>query len=175
MKAKSAILVVYDGAAARDPAMRFCDGLVQRFWPNLTCELNWFDWHELIDEALAREADRKAGEADFLVIAAGSKKLIPSHVQRWIEQAIRHRHEREGVLVGLTGWDSGAGVNYSTATQLYLRKLAHRGGLDYLTAIPQSMPHAEPDSAESYNVRATQMTSLLGSILNRVHSPPQSH
>jgi len=168
MSAKWTILVVYEGAAAREPAMRFCDGLVQKFWPEFSFELSWLDWTDLEEAIAAKAAQHKAVEAHLLVVAAASQKMIPAHVQRWIEHSIRDRGDREGVLVGLTGDGRDA-----TAAQLYLRKLAHQGGMDYLTAIPHTLPHGVPDSAESYNVRATQMTSVLGAILNRVPSPPR--
>jgi hypothetical protein len=168
MSAKWAILVIYEGAAAREPAMRFCDGLVQKFWPEFSFELSWLDWGDLEDATAAKAAQHKAAEAQLLVVAAASAKMIPGHVQRWIECSIRNRGDREGVLVGLTGDGRDA-----SAAQMYLRKLAHQGGMDYLTAIPHNLPHAVPDSAESYNVRATQMTSVLGAILNRVPSPPR--
>jgi hypothetical protein len=168
MSAKWAILVIYEGAAAREPAMRFCDGLVQKFWPEFSFELSWFDWADLEDASAAKAAQHKAAEAQLLVVAAASQKMISGHVQRWIERSLRDRSDREGILVGLTGDGREAG-----AAQLYLRKLAHHAGMDYLTAIPHSLPHGVPDSAESYNVRATQMTSVLGAILNRVPSPPR--
>jgi hypothetical protein len=170
MSEKWAILVVYEGAEARDPAMRFCDGLVQRFWPDFTFELSWFDWEDLQDKVSAREAERKVLGADFVIIAAGFQKIIPPYLQEWIQQAINRRGDREGVLVGLTGSEA-PGCAEGSATQLYLRKLAHDGGMDYLTAIPQSLRHSLPESAESCNLRATQVTSVLGAILNRVPSP----
>jgi len=173
MNAKWTILVVYEGAAARDPAMRFCDGLVQRFWPDFSCELSWFEWEKLAEDAQAEEAEGKATEADFIIVASAHSNHLPRHVQRWMEQAIRSRGDREGMLVGLTA-SEGSGPSEAGAIQLYLRKLAHAGGMDYVTAIPQSLPHSERDWAESCNQRATQMTSVLGAILNRAHFPPCS-
>src|SRR5262252_4621249 len=103
MSEKWTILVVYEGAAARDPAMRFCDGLVKRFWPDFTFELSWFAWEELQDSVSSKEAECKASEADFVIIATGTQKIIPLYLQDWIEEAIGRRGDREGVLVGLTG------------------------------------------------------------------------
>jgi hypothetical protein len=169
MSAKLAIVVVYEGAAARDPAMQFCDDLVKRFWPDCTFALSWFDWANLENSATAREAEQKAAEAQFVILAAGSSKMIPDYVQSWIERAMRRRGDREGVLVGLTGGDTDGGGD----TQLYLRKLAHRAGMDYLIRIPQSLPQSVPESVESCHRRATQVTSVLGAILSRVQSPPR--
>jgi hypothetical protein len=148
--------------------MRFCDGLVQKFWPEFSFELSWLDWTDLEEAMRPRLPNTRLPRLIYLSVAAASQKMIPAHVQRWIEHSIRDRGDREGVLVGLTGDGRDA-----TAAQLYLRKLAHQGGMDYLTAIPHTLPHGVPDSAESYNVRATQMTSVLGAILNRVPSPPR--
>ena len=172
MKAKWSVLALYENEAAREVAMRFCDAIVQRFWPRCTITLNWAKWSELEERGGAEEAEKQAGEADLILIATSPKGVLSSHVSWWLELALRKRGDREGVMVGLplpnTGLDSDA-----TATQVYLRKLAHQHGMDYLTAVPNELPVFEPESEESYNSRATQMTTVLDTILRRPSNPPR--
>ena len=169
MSSKWSIMAVYEGDEARDRAMRFCDCLVQKFWPEFSFELSWFDCADLEDQAAATDADRKAVEAQLIVLSTARPGKIPLHVRRWIEHAVHARSEREGFLVGLT---EGAATAQITATQLYLRRLAHGSGMDYLTAVPHSLPHgANDDSVESYNLRATCVTNVLGAILDQAMFP----
>jgi len=172
MNSKWPIMAVYEGTEARDRAMRFCDCLVQKFWPEFSFELSWFDFAELEDEAAAKDADHKAIEAQLIILSTARQGKIPLHARRWLEQAIRYRSEREGFLVGLTG---RAATAQTTVTQLYLRRLAHESGMDYLTAVPQSLPRgSNEDSVESYNLRATCVTNVLGAILNQSPFPLRS-
>jgi hypothetical protein len=90
-------------------------------------------------------------------------------LENWLEQALRDRGDREGILVGLPKPEEGLSVG-AAATQVYLRKLAHAAGMDYLTAVPESLAAFVPDLSEASYQRATQVTSVLGTILS--HSPP---
>ena len=172
MKSKCSVLAVYDDEAAREIAMKFCDALVQRFWMEFTLQMSWSRWSELEHARTAEQVRFEAQVADLIVIAAGARGVLSEHVSGWLETALRQRAEREGVLVGLPLTQPGDSSEAS-ATQVYLRKLAHQNGMDYLTAVPQSLPHPESDSAEEYNARATQVTSVLNTILHHSHVPPR--
>ena len=81
------------------------------------------------------------------------------------------RGDREGALVGLT--DSAAGAYGVNAQKfIYLRGVAHRGGMDYLTQVPQELSRGMSDSIESYTERAHQVTSVLDEILHYKSPPP---
>lgn len=168
MKAKWSVLAVYENEAARAVAMQFCDGVVQRFWPEFSLDLGWLNWEDLENTRAASEAQQQAGTADLILIAASPRGNLPNHVSWWLELALHRRADKEGVLVGLPLPETGLSVE-AAATQVYLRKLAHRNGMDYLTAVPENLPCGEAESAESYNARATQMTSVMDTILH--HSP----
>jgi hypothetical protein len=43
--------------------------------------------------------------------------------------------------------------------------------MDYLTNVPQSLPICEPESAEAYHQRATQVTSVMDKILHHLPLP----
>jgi hypothetical protein len=171
MKSKWSVLALYEDADARHLAVEFCDGLVHRFWAESGFDLSWCDWNGLDHPISASEAAKKAHEADLIVVALSGQRIIPQHVKGWLDLAVQGRGEREGILVGLPDaqpGDDAAGA----ARQMYLRKLAHQAGMDYLTAVPQSLPTRIPESADSYNQRATQVTSVLDKILSHTCAPP---
>jgi len=172
MNAKWSVLAVYENEAAREVAMRFCDGLVQRFWPEFSLDLNWSHWSDLEKAKTAKEVEQQAGAADLILIASSPGGVLPTHFTWWLELALRQRGDREGVLVGLPLPENDRDAE-AAATQVYLRKLAHRNGMDYLTAVPESLPRPEPESPEPYNTRATQMTSVLDTILHHSPLPPR--
>lgn len=167
MKAKWSVLALYENAQARQLAVQFCDGLVQRFWTEFGFELNWCAWSEL-----SSEVGQRAREAGLIIVALGGRGNIPLHIKDWLELTLQNRAEREGVLVGLPGLELGCDPE-AAATQMYLRKLAHHAGMDYLTAVPESLPTRVPESADAYNERATQVTSVLDKILNSTSPPPR--
>jgi hypothetical protein len=166
MNPKWSVLVLYEEVTARERALQFCDSLVQRFWLEFSFELSWCQWRGLEAPKETREAAIKTAEADLIIIAATHTGSLSPQLRDWLETALRERGEREGVLVGLSFTANDLG-HKAAATQQYLRKLAHESGMDYLTAVPQSLPHRVPDSLESYNLRATQVTSVLDTILHQ--------
>lgn len=172
MNAKWSVLALFQGSAARVTAVDFCDVLVQRFWPRTTFELSWFDWNELLDVNASDAAARTAKEADLLLVTAAPKGGLAPHVTRWLEMALHRRGEREGILAGVCAPESGV-THESAATQQYLRKLAHQNGLDFLSGVPTSLSQSVPENTEAYIRRATQVTSVLDSILHRMPTPPR--
>jgi hypothetical protein len=170
MNTKWSVLAAYENPSARQLAMEFCDGLVQRFWPELSFELHWYEWSDLEKPGEAKEAAHKAIESQIMILAMGHRGAISPGIKRWIELALHGRRDREGVLVGLPVPQSGLTAE-AASTQVYLRKLAHQSGLDYLTEVPQGLPLRIPESAESYRMRATQVTSVLDTILHQTPRP----
>jgi hypothetical protein len=91
-------------------------------------------------------------------------------VKQWIETWAGQRGDREGALIGLM--DPGAGMTgFSGNNFVYLRSVAHRGGMDYLTEVPPKLSLS--DSIESYTERADHVTSVLDEILHHKAPPPQ--
>jgi len=172
MNPKSSVLVLYENGTARDRAVQFCDSLVQRFWPTFGFDLSWCDWQRLQDPKQAKEFTQKAVETELLVVATGGQGKLPLHVRDWLELSLQDRGDREGVLVDLYVAEIGCNPEAS-ATQLYLRKFAHLCGMDYLTAVPESLPHCFPESPESYTFRATQVTNVLAGILQQSSLRPR--
>lgn len=172
MNAKWSVLALFQGSAARVTAVDFCDVLVQRFWPQITFELSWFDWEELLDVSAADSASRTAQEVDLLLVAAAQNGILQPHVIRWLEESLHRRGEREGILAGLCAPKTGV-TPENAATQQYLRKLAHQNGMDFLTGVPTSLSQSVPENTEAYTSRATKVTSVLDAILHQIPPPPR--
>jgi hypothetical protein len=167
MKATCSVAVIYQDPQAREIAVGYCDVLVQRFWHRCDFEVSWWSFQQVQDTPAAA----KACGADLVVFVTCAGKEIPAGVKRWIDRWLTERANREGALVNLTD-TSGPAFNPLTAkTDCYLRDVAHRGSLDYLTQVPAEIFGLIPESAESWNDRARQMTTVLDEILHRPAVP----
>jgi hypothetical protein len=164
-----AVMVIYENTKAREAAVAFCDRLVEKFWAHAGFEVSWWSLALLAEAGPARQAAEKAVAADLIVFAAPPEGDLPLHVRAWIEGWLPQRGEREGALVGLIEGTTQAGE--LTDKHFYLRRLAHRLGMDYLTELPQSLSSSVADSPELDSARVHQVTSLLDDILRQPAAP----
>jgi hypothetical protein len=172
MKTTSSVVVVYEGEMTREVAVSFCDHLVERFWNRCGFDVSWWSFGQLESQRSALQAAERAIEADLIVFATRPEGEIPLAVHGWMESWLGQRGDREGALVDLTERRSG---DYDeTARHLYLRKIAHRAGMDYLTQLPENISRPIPDSLESYSERADQVGSVMEEILHQ-NPPPRSY
>jgi len=165
MKRTTSITVVYDNASAREMAIGFCDALVSRFWEQFEFAISWWSVQQLERCDSAMQAAKQAGRADIVVFAIGFAEKVPPSLAQWIELWLQERGEHEGALVSLPSARIPAELGTSTMC-FYLRDLAHRAGMDYLTNIPEGLSHLIPESLESCAERAQKVTSLLNEILH---------
>ncbi len=165
MKSTWSVVVVYEHPLSREQAMVFCDQLVERFWDKLSFDIGWWSYDMLQEAEAGSLAVERAARADLIIVATRGGDQPPRRIQDWLEDCLRGRGDREGAIVGLTrdSLDEPA----SCAAQLYLRNLAHRSGLDYLTQVPAEMCQPIPETFESADGRATQVTSVLTEILSQ--------
>jgi hypothetical protein len=166
MKAVSPILVLCENDHCRPAAVAFCDRLVKRFWTSCEFDVSWLYFHDLADQAKFDTAVNQAASAVMLIFSMRPGSAIPGEVQAWAEVWTGQRREREGsiVAVGDPGHIAAGGVSQNF---VYLRSLAHRAGLDYLTELPETIGQNIPDGLEAYPERAQQVTSVLDQILQR--------
>jgi hypothetical protein len=171
MKTTSPILVICENEECRKDAVRFCDELVKRFWSRCEFDIRWLSFSELNDADVFPSAVSKAASARLILFSMRPGSEIPVLVNSWIEAWLAQRGEREGSIIGLhdPGHLPGGGVSHNF---VYLRHIAHRAGLDYLTQLPETVAHSIPDRLESYSERARQMTSVLDQILHQKPLPP---
>ncbi len=171
MKATWSVVVIFEDMATRDAAVGFCDRLVERFWAKCKFDVSWWSFGLLHEPEAAMEAVSKAAAADLVICTAGPEGEMPSHVVDWVENWLRQRGEREGILVGLL--EHGAELGGSTGSRhVWLRQIAHRAGMDYLTQVPQGIGYPMPNSLESCVERAHVVTPVLEEILHQHALPP---
>jgi hypothetical protein len=170
-KAAWSVVVVYEDAAARARAVNYCDQLMARFWSRLQFEVSWCSFTLLGEPASAKETLDKAIRTDLLVVAAAPEGDFSPQVKLWIENWLRQRGECEGMLVGLLEAADGS-PSPEGARHRLLRNAAQHGGVDYLTEVPHELSRTIPDSLDSYNSRAEQVTTLLDNILHQQPPPP---
>lgn len=163
------VVVLYDDTATRQRAMEVCDLLARRFWSEVELKFHWWRTDFLEDAGMAATAADNSRNADFVVVCVVPDGDLSPEVKRWFEAWTTRREGREGALIDLI---AGSGTSSLAAhhKKLFLREVAHRAGMDYLTSFPPVINRSLPDSCESATQRATQMTSVLDGILH--HSPP---
>jgi len=165
------VFVLYDDAATRQRAMKVCDHLVQQFWSEVEFRFQWWRTDFLEDEAMAVTAAADAVNADFIVVSSSPEQELSPFVRNWFEVWIAQREGREGAFVDLT--ETGTASPLQTQHKKnFLRSAARRAAMDYLTKAPAVSNGKLPDSVESVDRRAGQITSVLDDIL---HQPPPPH
>jgi len=172
MKRIWSIAVVYGDAKDRAQAVKVCDHLVERFWTQCEFAVSWWSSAMLERPELAQAAAEKAAQSDLLIFTLTAEEELPMPILCWVESWLKLRGERDGALVNLVagGLEPERGIGKAHA---YLRNVAHRGGMDYLTHEPETICWAFPDSVESYTSRAHRVTSVLDEILRTQRVPPE--
>ena len=166
MKAALSILVLCEDVKRRMEAVAFCDRMVQRFWTSCEFDINWVSYRDLADPGKFRTGVKQAASAGLLIFAMRLASSIPPEVEAWMEAWLIQRGEKEGSLIALgdPGHIASAGISQNF---VYLRGIARRGALDYLTEMPEKLGQTIPDGIDAYPERAQQMTSVLDQILRR--------
>jgi hypothetical protein len=164
VKEQCEVLIIYEDAKRRAEAVRFCDALVEKFWSKNNFQIEWCPFADLQSKTSADRHAEIAATAHILIFALRPESGLAWDLHAWVESWLNLRGEREGVVIGLldTTPTGESGGNYC-----FLRQAAHRGGLDYLTQIPDSILHCISDSLDSYSRRATEVTSVLDEILHQ--------
>ena len=160
------VLVLYDDAVTRQRAMEVCDHLVRQFWSEVEFTFHWWRTDFLEDETMAATAAADATHADFIVVSSSPERELSPFARNWFDAWIEQRKGQEGALVDLT--ESGAASDAQARHKKnFLRNVARRAVMDYLTKIPSASDGKLPDSVESAGLRAGQVTSVLDDILHQ--------
>jgi hypothetical protein len=170
MKTTWPVVAIYEDAATREQAVQFCDQLVGRFWTQCNFEVSWWQFGLLAETTTARAASQKAVESRLVLVAARAEGEWSPIVKGWMEGWLYQRSAKEGSLIGLIG----TGVESASDTfgkHVYLRHVARRAGLNYLTELPTELQHFLPDSLDSFSERACQMSGVLDRILHQPIPP----
>ena len=164
------VTVLYEDTDVRERAMRVSDHLMRQFWSEIEFDFNWWRFAYLEDEVLASQAASHTMDADALIIAVQNEGDFSPTTRSWLEQAMAGRGVREGAFIALFGGEEGPLCRAATKKDAFLRSLAQRAGMDYLTGAPSVLPGGLPDSLDSFSRRAIQHSSVMDDILR--HTPP---
>lgn len=102
----------------------------------------------------------------MIIFTGPMENDFPAELKLWIERWLPKRTEREGAIVGIFIRGSSGNVARSgSQKEIYLRQIALRAGMDYLSHVPRLGRKAMPESLDVFSQRAGQMTSVLNDIL----------
>lgn len=169
MNKNCSVVVLHEDEPTREQAIRCLNDLVESAWRHFEFSTDWASLEDLRDQAIACGVAEKASKADFVIFSLRSDGEFPFETLEWIERWLQSREEsHEGALVGLF-LDHGDSCQQK---EIFLRNLARKTGLDFLTRLPEGSMGNIPDSLNSFNERATCMTGVLDEILQ--NPPPPS-
>ena len=166
------VVVLYDDTATRERALEACDRLVRTFWAEVEFDFHWWRTDFLKDPFLAQTAMHEAREADVIIFSSAGDDDLPAAVSQWFARWTEQRGKREGLLFDLTGTLRPVTPRLERI-QNRLRELARRAGLDYAAGVPARLPGRLPDSWQSAETRAGQVTAVLDDMLHKL--PPPTH
>lgn len=168
------LIVLYENPAARELAVGFCEKFARESCADVGLGVNWYSFEDLTVPASMEAAANVAVAADLLAFSVTASGDLSAAIKLWTKNWLLRRGEREGWLVGLVLEDGAELRRVACLKEIYLRHLAHRAGMDYLSHFPAKIPRAIPDSLDSFNRRAEQVTPVLDEILHTrfVSIPP---
>jgi hypothetical protein len=162
-------MVVYETPAAREYAADVCEHVVglpadaENFW--------WISCEELGNTRKADAALRAAENADVIIIAANAEDDFEPVLKLWIERWLAKRHNREGTLAGIFEGEGSSIPGVATQKEIYLRHVAHRAEMDFISHLPTSFRKTVPESLDDFSTRAQKMTHVLDEILHTKATP----
>jgi hypothetical protein len=166
------VLAVYEDASTRRHAIQFCNQLASQYHPDVAVDISWFSLESLDEPGELDIAVDKACSADVIVFAVVSMGDLTRPGKLWIERWLGKRKQHEGALAGLIVDHPRRSCELPCLKEIYLRHIAQRAGMDYSSGDIPTIGQAIPDSLESYNRRAGQITAVLDQILHT--RPPAS-
>jgi hypothetical protein len=161
------VVILSEDEIQRDRAQKFCNALTDRFWTQCEFDIAWFTFADLADMKKSAASAHGAGATDVVVVACAPGEKMPTDIHLWVEQWISHRCDREGSLVSLVDNTADCG----SGREVYLRNVARRGGLDFLTWVPDTLLGALPENTDSVCERATRISGILEDILRKPIAP----
>ena len=169
-EALCSIVILGEDDLAHARAMALCDRLAKQFWGDVEFECKGWLFARLASPESAFEAARAAAVAGLVIFAVRPENELPEHVQSWIEMWVGKRLEREGALISLVG-EGAAPAHEAAPKQMYLRQVARRAKMDFLSDVSQVLPHTMPESHEWFLTRAGSLGAVMDGILKQTGTP----
>jgi len=125
------IVGVYQDVASRSWAMQTCQRATLLAGEKRVQDL-WFNAHSLSDTGILLEAIRAVLVADVIVISVYAENELPIGLYVWVQAWLPRRLSRRGVLAALVAVPEPPD-SASVRTMKYLRAVAHKGKLDFIS------------------------------------------
>ena len=160
------VVVVYEDVSTRESAMAVCDQLVKQFWPEIEFKFLWWRTDFLEDDGMAATAGENATQADFIIFCGGPEHPLSLRMRQWFQWSLQ-RNGQDLALIDLT--DTGAG-GHAREKATYLREIARRGRVDYLTNSAADEMSPEPElPADTLPLLAA--STMFDRILSQANGP----
>jgi hypothetical protein len=164
------VAVLYEDTDNRQRAMQVGDHLMRQFWSEIEFDFNRWRFSFLEDPVLARQAGRHLADADVVILALRREGELPPGWKHWLEEHLEARGVREGAFIVLFDSEDSSSP-FGCPKERYLRSLAQRSGMDYLTEAPAALLGGLPDSLDGFSQRAEEHTTIIERILTNVPPP----
>ena len=162
------VVVAYEDRHARDRMVHIYDNVTAGLADEIELHFTWWRFDLLTDPELFAEAVRSAVEAEMIVFSAHAGSEFPRQVRKWVDVWTKQRANRSGALAALIGLDEDARSGI-TPRHLYLRQVAERAQMDYLSHAVVPLPDEQRVSVDSILNRAATSSHLLEDILHEPH------
>ncbi len=126
------IVLVYADVATGARALRVFDRATSRFKSEIDFKVSSWGFDALRDPRVAEVAAKAAADADVVIVAGTTGSKLPDAAHAWLQAWPPLRRHQPGALVALFSGFDPAGFS-PAPTRDYLRDLARRAGMDFLT------------------------------------------
>jgi hypothetical protein len=166
------ILVVCEDELAHARALSLCERLAHRFGDEIEFRFSWWLFANLEYAVNAGEAARAASQAEMVFFVTHEREELPYNLKSWIETWVNQREPRGGALVSLTCAGKSV-VECAPLKNLYLREVARRAEMDFLSNLPENLAHGIPESADWFSARASALGPVMEGILQHTGGPAE--
>ena len=128
----------------------------------------WWDIGGLSDPGVFQDAVHAATTADILMVSVRTTDPLPLELYLWIETWLPLRLQLAGVLVALIGVPGRPGTDSSRIGH-YLRDVARRGQLEFLSPDQESPLELPVFSVQEIAERAAATTQVLSDVIDHRH------
>jgi len=149
--------------------MHLCHLLADRFSEEIDFEFSWWKHQYLLDPDVAWMAGQTIVRADLIIISTHTGQDLSMELKTWMDEWLPQRELSEGALAVLLQ-NANQTRNPVTPLGSYLRNLAQRAGMDYMSLAKPVEVH---ETFDSIFQRANRVTPLLDNILHTRH--PSAH
>lgn len=157
--------------ASHARAQSICERVATQFWDEIEFKFSWWTFTSLAYSANAVEAAQAAASAEMVFFAVQGRGDLPARVKSWIEMWVNTRPDRGGALICLAT-DERPLESEGSLKEFYLRQIAHRAEMDFLSDISEHFAPTIPESPEWFADRAAAVGPVMDDILRQTGSPP---